>query len=181
MQAHTSRMILMMLLAATPVLAQMPGGDRRGGMDGEMGGRRGMMRPGMDGAGMVTEGEVAGPPTAVALQQVVELSADQVTSYESRWNEHMAATATPRDSARAALHGIGAARESADREMMRHHAEALRRLASTLQKRDREFEEKQLEPLPTKEQKKAFDKWQDARKKEADAERERRREEMREQ
>jgi hypothetical protein len=54
---------------------------------------------------------------------------------------------------------------------MRQYAPVLRRLAPDLEKRDKEFADKQLKPILTKDQAKSFDKWRDEQQRVADDQR----------
>jgi hypothetical protein len=83
----------------------------------------------------------------------------------------MQATQLQRDSVAAALTGFRNAADDRAREAMRMYFSTLRKLTPGLTDQDGKFEDKQLKPILTKSQAKAFDKWRDEQKKAADEER----------
>lgn len=172
--------LTLLALAGAPLAAQYPGGygppggSGGGGFGGGMGGQGhgGWGRhQGGSSFSMPTDQELAGPLSPEALKGVLSLSDEQVQRYQPLWQQHMQATKPQRDSAQAALSGVHRAMQDHDRTAMRQYGPVLRRLAPDLEDRDKQFANKQLKPILTKDQAKSFDKWRDEQKRAADDER----------
>jgi hypothetical protein len=165
------------LVVAGSLQAQYPGGyGPGGGTGGGMGGRHrgggwGGHRGGADAPAIPTDRELEGPPTPDALRSVLSLSDDQVAKYQPLWAQYMSDTKAQRDSAQTALAGLHRAFDDHDREAMRQYFPVLHSIAPALTDRDKQFADKQLKPLLTKDQRKQFDQWRDEQKKAADDER----------
>ncbi|HEU4648572.1 MAG TPA: hypothetical protein VFS33_05895 [Gemmatimonadales bacterium] len=171
----------LLALGGAPLAAQYTGGfgppgGGAGGFGGALGGGNGRGRWGGGGrhggaASLPTEQELAGPLSPEALKGVLSLADSQVDRYRPLWEQHMQATKVQRDSAQAALSGLHRALQDHDRTAMRQYVPVLRRLAPDLENRDKQFADKQLKPVLTKDQAKSFDKWRDDQKRAADDER----------
>jgi hypothetical protein len=171
--------LTLLALGGAPLAAQYPGGFGHPGDNGQggFGGGRGRGGGGRGqhygGAAfsMPTDQELAGPLSPEALKGVLSLSDEQVQRYQPLWEQHMQATKPQRDSAQAALAGAQRAMQDHDRSAMHQYGPVLHRVVPDLEDRDKQFADKQLKPILTKDQAKSFDKWRDEQKRVADDER----------
>ncbi len=164
--------------------AQVPqgppgGGYGGGGYGGRMGrgmGRHGGMMGGPPGGRMELPGqdEVDGPPTPVALRDLVGLDATGSARFTAIYTPQMDCTTSERDSLRAAMKTLRDARDNGDRDAMRaafrEHGSDIRRLWQDLSKRDEAFDKEATKSL-TKDQRKKLEQWQDEQAKARDEER----------
>lgn len=170
--------LALLALGGAPLAAQYSGGfgppGGGGGFGGGFGGGHGGWGGGRHGGGaasLPTEQELAGPLPPESLKGVLSLADSQVGRYRPLWEQHMQATKVQRDSAQAALSGVHRAMQEHDRTAMQQYVPVLRRLAPNLEDRDKQFADKQLKPILTKDQAKSFDQWRDDQKRAADDER----------
>lgn len=167
--------LLTLLLAAAPAYAQSGYGGEGPGMRGHRSGGM-MMGPRQGGRSRLpSSDEVEGPPTPVAMQQIVGLNEDQTKRYTQAYQQHMAATKPARDSVRTALQATHQAFESGDMQSARPGRDLVVRLWKDVSKQDEEFD-KGLKSILAKDQVKQYSQWRDDQKKAAEAQRE---EEMR--
>jgi hypothetical protein len=103
--------------------------------------------------------QVEGPATPAVLQDLVDLNPDQLQRYTARYNEHIAATRSVRDSLRTAMQTMRAEFEDGDRESAREHGPTAERLWKDLSPKDEAFS-KGLKDLLTKKQFEEYKKWQ---------------------
>jgi hypothetical protein len=103
--------------------------------------------------------QVEGPATPAVLQDLVDLNPDQLQKYTVRYNEHIAATRSGRDSLRATVQTMRAEFEDGDPDSAREHAPIAERLWKDLSPKDEAFS-KGLKDLLTKEQLEQYKKWQ---------------------
>lgn len=125
-------------------------------------GRRGMGH----GGGRMGRGErlpsaeqVEGPATPTVLQQLVDLTPEQLQKYTGRYNQHIADTKSVRDSLRTTIQTMRAAFEDGNRESAREQRPAAERLWKELSPKDETFS-KGLKDLLTKKQLEQYQKWE---------------------
>jgi hypothetical protein len=126
-------------------------GMGRGGGGGQMGPRGERRLPSPD--------QIEGPPTPAVLRDLVELSPDQLQEYTARYDEHISATRSLRDSLRTTMQTMRSEFEDGDRESAREHRPAAEQLWKDLSPRDEAFS-KGLKDLLNKKQMKQFQKWE---------------------
>ncbi len=124
-----------------------------------MGHGGGQMGPGRDERRLPSPEQVEGPATPAVLQDLVGLSPDQLQKYTARYNEHISATKSVRDSLRITMQTMRAEFEDGDRESAREHGPTAERLWKDLSPKDEAFS-KGLKDLLTKEQLDQYKKWQ---------------------
>lgn len=130
------------------------GGWGRRGMghaDGRMGPRGERRLPSLE--------QVEGPATPTVLQDLVALNPDQLQKYTARYNEHVAATKSVRDSLRTTMQTMRAEFENGDRESAREHGPTAERLWKDLSPKDQVFS-KGLKDLLSKKQLEQYQKWE---------------------
>jgi hypothetical protein len=155
---------LLIGVAGSPFAQSAPGGYRPGpGQEPGGGGmRHGGMRHGGGGQRMMSRETLEGPPSPAILHDSIGLSGEQLQRYSQEYSNYTADTRPVRDSLRTSMQAMRAAFESGDRSEARGRRDALERQAQELTKRDKEFE-KVLKKDLTKDQRKRYDKWKDAR------------------
>jgi hypothetical protein len=131
------------------------GGWGRRGM-GHGGGRMGT--PGR-GERLPSPEQVEGPATPTVLQQLVDLTPEELRKYTDRYDQHIADTKSVRDSLRTTMQAIRAAFEDGNRESARDQRPVAERLWKDLSPKDEAFS-KGLKDLLTKEQLAQYKKWQ---------------------
>ncbi|MBA2627352.1 MAG: hypothetical protein H0U85_05015 [Gemmatimonadales bacterium] len=158
--------VALALASAAPVSAQFPGAGSS--MEDGMGGGRSVMsrRPGA-GEPMLTEQQLDGPPTPETMRQLLTLEDGQVDAYRQAYETLMRGTQAQRDTARVAFRGMREAFASGNRTGARATGAYVRRLGQELARQDAEFD-KAAKALFTKEQRKAYEKWQARNRKEAE-------------
>jgi hypothetical protein len=166
--------VSLIVMIVSSVQAQGGGG----GMGG-MGGGGGRMHGGGGGRGMRGGGQgmarptsldpavLEGPMTPGAAAEIVELSDSQRTEYATRYEAYMAATAAERDSAQLVQRRMQQAFEAHDFQYGRAHGKELSRFTDDLSKQENAFEDN-LKNLFTKSQMKAFRKYRDEERKQAE-------------
>ncbi len=129
------------------------GGWNRGGMGrgGRMGARGERRLPSLE--------QVEGPATPAVLQGLVDLSPDQLKQYTARYDQHIAATKTERDSLRTTMQAMRAAFEDGNRESARGQAPTAERLWKDLSPKDQAFS-KGLKDVLNKKQIGQYQKWE---------------------
>jgi len=155
---------LLLGIAGSPFAQSAPGGYGPGPGQGPGGGgmRHGGMRHGGGGQRMISSETLEGPPAPAILHDSIGLSGGQLQRYSQQYSNYTADTRPVRDSLRTSMQAMRAAFESGDRSEARGRRDALERQAQELTKRDKEFEKVLKEDL-TKDQRKRYDKWKDAR------------------
>jgi phage-related minor tail protein len=103
--------------------------------------------------------QVEGPATPAVLQDLVDLSSDQLQQYTARYNDHIAATKSVRDSLRTTMQTMRAEFEGGDRESARQHGPIAERLWKDLSPDDEAFS-KGLKDLLSKKQLEQYQKWE---------------------
>ena len=149
---------LLLGIAGSPFAQSAPGGYEPGPGQGPGCG----MRHGGGQHRMISSEALEGPPAPAILHDSIGLSGDPLQRYSQRYSSYTAETGPIRDSLRASVQAMRAAFESGDRSEARGRRDALERQAQELTKRDKEFEKVLKEDL-TKDQRKGYDKWKDAR------------------
>ena len=102
--------------------------------------------------------QVEGPATPAVMQELLGLAPDQLQKYTARYNEHIAATKSVRDSLRTTMQTMRAEFEDGDRESAREHGPTAERLWKDLSPRDEAFS-KGLKDLLSKKQLKQYQEW----------------------
>jgi len=103
--------------------------------------------------------QVEGPATPTALQQLVDLNPEQLQTYTTRYNQHIADTKPVRDSLRTTVQAMRAKFENGDRESAREQRPVAERLWKDLSPKDEAFS-KGLKDLLTKKQLEQYQKWE---------------------
>jgi hypothetical protein len=103
--------------------------------------------------------QVEGPATPAVLQYLVDLNSEQLQRSTARYNDHIAATKSVRDSLRTTIQTMRAEFEDGDRASAREHGPTAERLWKDLSPQDEAFS-KGLKNLLTKEQFGEYKKWQ---------------------
>jgi hypothetical protein len=158
------RFISILLLGATlgvaPLVAQGRGGMGGGGMRGAGGGRpmMGGRRPADPPSGDL----IRGPFAPDSMIPKFGLDSAQGARYRASWDSMMAATAVTRDSAHAAMVGIGRARAEGFQHEGTRQDEVMQKLAKEL-KKDEEHFDKVVKRILTKDQWGDFKDWRDRR------------------
>ncbi len=150
---------LLLGIAGSPFAQSVPGGYGPGPGQGPGGGG---MRYGGGGPQRMSRETLEGPPAPAILHDSIGLSGEQLQLYARRYSNYTADTGPVRDSLRTSMQAMRAAFESGDRSAGRSRHDALERQAQELAKKDKEFEKVLKEGL-TKDQRKRYDKWKDAR------------------
>jgi hypothetical protein len=129
------------------------GGWNRGGMGhgGRMGARGERRLPSLE--------QVEGPATPTVMQGLVDLSPDQLQQYTDRYNQHIAATKSERDSLRTTMQAMRADFEGGNRESAREQAPTAERLWKDLSPKDQAFS-KGLKDVLKKKQMEQYQKWE---------------------
>lgn len=155
---------LLIGVAGSPFAQSAPGGYGPGpGQEpGGEGMRHGGMWHGGGGQRTMSSETLEGPPSPAILHDSIGLSGEQLQRYSQQYSNYTADTRPVRDSLRTSMQAMRAAVESSDRSEARGRRDALERQAQELTKRDKEFEKVLKEDL-TKDQRKRYDKWKDAR------------------
>lgn len=167
--ARGAALVLGALLLTVSTASAQYGSGRPGG--GFRGGPGAGGRPGIDPSSIPTAEQLAGPPNAVTLRQVVSLDSAQMEAYGSRYQAHMRRTEVERDSAQALLTELRGAMRERDFQGAQRYSSSLRGLSRNLEKEDKEFEKEELKPLLTSDQQKAYEQYLKSRKKAAEEER----------
>jgi hypothetical protein len=150
---------LLLGIAGSPFAQSGPGGYGPGPGAGPGGGG---MRHGGGGHQMLSPETLEGPPAPAILHDSIGVSGDPLQLYARRYSNYTAEMGPVRDSLRTSRQAMRAAFESGDRSEARSRRDALERQSQELAKRDKEFEKVLKEGL-TKDQRKRYDKWKDAR------------------
>jgi len=150
---------LLLGIAGSPFAQSAPGRYGPGPGQGPGGGG---MRHGGGGHQVMSPETLEGPPAPAILHDSIGLSGEQLQLYARRYSNYTAETGPVRDSLRTSMQAMRAAFESGDRSAGRSRHDALERQAQELAKKDKEFEKVLKEGL-TKDQRKRYDKWKDAR------------------
>ena len=150
---------LLLGIAGSPFAQSAPGGYGPGPGQGPGGGG---MRHSGGGHQRISRETLEGPPSPAILHDSIGLSGDQLQLYARRYSNYTAETGPVRDSLRTSMQAMRAAFESGDRSEARGRGDALERQSQDLAKKDKEFEKVLKEGL-TKDQRKRYDKWKDAR------------------
>jgi hypothetical protein len=122
------------------------GGGRGAGPIGSRGERR-----------LPSPEQVEGPANPAVMQDLVGLTPDQLQKYTARYNDHIAATKSVRDSLRTTMQTMRAEFEDGDRDSAREHGPIAERLWKDLAPKDQAFS-KGLEDLLSKEQLREYQK-----------------------
>lgn len=155
--------------AAVSLAAQVPGYGGMGGMGRPGEWRDRGVRPGRP---LPTANELEGPPLPDFFVPQFELDSGQAGEYRAVYDSFMTATATIRDSARAARQAIDAAFQGGDRRTARSAFPLLQMLGDTLA-RDDDWFDRRLKRFLTGNQLKAYKKWKnEQRRQEENARRE---------
>jgi len=106
-----------------------------------------------------------GPPAPAVLQDSIQLSGKALQQYSQRYESHMAATKSSRDSLRANMMAARAAFEKGDRAEAQSRRESLEKQWKQLADQDKKFEAG-LKDILTKDQQARYQQLQDKRKQE---------------
>jgi Spy/CpxP family protein refolding chaperone len=111
-------------------------------------------------------GAVDGPPSPNFMRDSIQVTGKELQLYSQRYQTHMAATKTLRDSVRTSLQSMRAAYEKGDRSEARSGRDTMRGQWKRLAEQDKKFAG-DLKNVLTKDQLTRFHQWQDNRKREA--------------
>lgn len=144
---------LCVAVLAQGAAAQYGGGRREGGMGG-------YARPELDPAPPLPGAVLDGPPDSVTARNALTLSDSQAGRYAQAYHVFMAATLPSRDSAQSFAERMNDRLATGDRAAALFYAERLQDLGKSLRERQDEFDDG-LRAFLTKDQQKAYRKWED--------------------
>jgi Spy/CpxP family protein refolding chaperone len=111
-------------------------------------------------------GAVDGPPSPTFMRDSIRVTSKELQQYSQRYQTHMAATKTLRDSVRTSLQSMRAAYEKGDRSEARSGRDTVRGQWKRLAEQDKKFAD-DLKNVLTKDQLTRFQQWRENRKREA--------------
>jgi 2-iminobutanoate/2-iminopropanoate deaminase len=140
-------------LLAQGAAAQYGGGRREGGMSG-------YGRPELEPAPPLPGAVMDGPPDSATARSALALSDSQVARYAQAYAAFMAATRPSRDSAQVATDKMNDRLATGDRAAATFYAQRLQDIGKSLRDRQDKFDDG-LRAFLTKDQQKAYKKWED--------------------